>query len=70
MNYCTTHHMKDCEQEECLHFIPESELRNSNQPITCTRSPAAEGKVGMNDVSAWFSSSREEVTVILSSLPL
>ena len=65
VKYCTTHHMKDCEQEECLHFIPETELRNANQPITCTRSPAAVGKVGMNDFSAWFTSLREEVTVIL-----
>ena len=63
VKYCTTHHKKDCEQEECLHFIPESELRNANQPITCTRWPAAMDKVGINDFSAWFPSSREEVTV-------
>ena len=65
VKYCTTHHEKDCEQEECLHFIPESELRNADQPITCTSSPAAVGKVGLNYFSAWFPSSREEVTVIL-----
>ncbi|XP_044166110.1 uncharacterized protein LOC114967473 [Acropora millepora] len=41
IKYCTTHDTQDCEQEECLHFIPESELRNANQPITCTRWPAA-----------------------------
>ena len=64
VKYCTTHHKQDCEQEECLHFIPESELRNANQPITCTRLPAAVDKVGINDYSAWFPSSREEVTVI------
>ena len=64
VKYCTTHHKQDCEQEECLHFIPESELRNANQPITCTRLPAAVDKVDINDFSAWFPSSREEVTVI------
>ena len=61
VKYCTTHHKKDCEHEECLHFIPGSELRNVNRPITCTRSPAAVDKVGINDFSAWFPNSREEV---------
>ena len=64
VKYCATHHKQDCEQEECLHFIPGSELRNANQPITCTRSPAAVDNVGINDFSAWFPSSREEVTVV------
>ena len=64
VKYCTTHHEQDCQQEECLHFIPESKLRNADQPITCTRSLAAVSKVGMNYFSAWFPSSREEVTVI------
>ena len=64
VKYCTTHHKQDCNREECLHFIPGSELRNANQPITCTRSPAAVDKVGMNDFSVWFPSLREEVTVI------
>ena len=64
VKYCTTHHKQDCEQEECLHFIPGSELHNANKPITCTRSPAAVDKVGMNDFSAWFPRSREKVTVI------
>ena len=64
VKYCTTHHKQDCKREECLHFIPGSELRNANQPITCTRSPAAVDKVGFRHFSAWFPSSREEVTVI------
>ena len=64
VKYCTTHHKQDCEQEECLHFIPGSELRNANQPITCTRSPATVDKVDINDFSAWFPSLREEVAVI------
>ena len=64
VKYCTTHHKQDCKREECLHFIPGSELRNANQPITCTRSPAAVDKVGLSHFSAWFPSSREEVTVI------
>ena len=41
VNYCPSHQKEDCEREECLHFIPESELRNLNQHITCTRSAVA-----------------------------
>ncbi|XP_067047077.1 uncharacterized protein [Acropora muricata] len=62
VKYCTTHLKYNCERDECLHFIPESELRNANQPVTCTRSPGAVDKVGMNDFSVWFPSLREETT--------
>ena len=63
VDYCDTHHKKDCGQEECLHFIPESELRNLNQHITCTRSAVAvNNKVYTKKFTAWFASPREEVT--------
>ena len=62
VKYCPTHHKQDCEREECLHFIPESELRNASQAITCTRSAVAvDNKVCIKDFSAWFASPREEV---------
>ena len=65
VSYCKTHHKQDCEREECLHFIPKSELPISNQPITCTRSAVAvNNKVCIKDFSAWFASPREEVTVV------
>ena len=67
VNYCRTHHKQDCEREECLHFIPESELRNVNQHITCTRSAVAvNNKVYTKDFTAWFASPCEEVTVVFS----
>ena len=66
VNYCPIHHKQDCEREECLHFISESELRNANQSITCTRSPVAvNNKVYMKDFSAWFVGPSGEVTVVL-----
>ena len=65
---CLTHHKQDCEQEECLHFIPESELRNSNQHITCTRSAVAvNNKVCTKKFTAWIPSPREEVNYTLLS---
>ncbi|XP_044171704.1 LOW QUALITY PROTEIN: uncharacterized protein LOC114948667 [Acropora millepora] len=63
VDYCDTHHKEDCEQEECLHFIPESELRKSNQHIICTRSAVAvDNTVYSKDFTAWFASPREETT--------
>ena len=67
VNYCSTHHKQDCEREECLHFIPESELRNVNQHITCTRSAVAvNNKVYTKDFTAWFASPCQEVTVVFN----
>ena len=66
VDYCDTHHKKDCEQEECLHFIAESELRNSNQHVICTRSAiAVDNKVYSKDFTVWFGNPREEVTYTL-----
>ncbi|XP_015775988.1 PREDICTED: uncharacterized protein LOC107354090 isoform X3 [Acropora digitifera] len=63
VNYCPIHHKQDCEREECLHFISESELRNADQSITCTRSPVAvNNKVYMKDFSAWFVGPSGEIT--------
>ena len=69
VDHCRTHHKQDCEQEECLHFIPESELRNLNQHIICTRSAVAvNNKVYSKDFSAWFASPHEEVIITYTLL--
>ena len=67
VNYCPTHQKQDCEREECLHFVPESELRNLNQHITCTRSAfAVDNKVYTKDFRAWFASPHQEVACTVS----
>ena len=54
---CQQHLKEDCEREECLHLIPESELRIANETITCTKSPTAlNNKVSIKDFSAWLGS--------------
>ena len=70
VNYCRTHHKQDCEREECLHFIPESELRNLNQHMTCTRSAVAvNNRVYAKDFTAWFASPCEKVSYTLLFFP-
>ncbi|XP_074628662.1 uncharacterized protein LOC141886412 [Acropora palmata] len=60
VEFCHTHGKNDCEREECLHFISESELRSANEFIICTRSPTAlNNKVCIKDFSAWLSSSQK-----------
>ncbi|XP_044169489.1 uncharacterized protein LOC114951217 [Acropora millepora] len=60
VEFCHTHGKNDCEREECLHFISESELRSANEFITCTRSPTAlNNKVCIKDFSAWLNSSQK-----------
>ena len=62
VEFCHTHSKNDCEREECLHFISESELRSANEFIICTRSPTAlNNKVCMKDFSAWRSSSQKVI---------
>ena len=68
VDYCDTHHKEDCEQEECLHFIPESELRNKH--VTCTRSAVAvNNKVCTKKFTAWFGSPHEEVSHTILCFP-
>lgn len=41
VDYCQSHNVFGCKQEECLHFWSESQLRDCQGPIICTKSAAA-----------------------------
>ena len=57
VKHCDAHDKDDCEREECLHFISESELRSANKPISCPWSATEQSmKVSTEDFSAWFGS--------------
>ena len=62
VSYCRTHRTKDCKQEECLHFWPESELCSEKKIIGCTRSAVAKmNRVLVKDFEPWFSPMRNQV---------
>ncbi len=42
VNYCHSHKMPGCSQEECLHFVSDSELHECQQFFICTR-PGVQG---------------------------
>ncbi|KAL9956222.1 hypothetical protein ACROYT_G037669 [Oculina patagonica] len=61
VNYCRNHHLKDCKQEECLHFFSESELCKSKEIIMCTRSATAQdNRVQVKQFAPWFAFSPEK----------
>ena len=52
VKYCDTHCQDDCQRDECLHFILESDLRNANEPIPCPWSATEQNfKVCIEDFS-------------------
>ena len=62
VSYCRTHRTKDCKQEECLHFWPESELCSEKKIIGCTRSAVAKmNRVLVETFEPWFSPMRNQV---------
>ena len=62
-NYCCKNHKQwCCEQEECLHFLSESDLRKAKEFIKCRRCPTAESdKVHVKRFAPWFETSDEQV---------
>ena len=66
--FCHIHRRNDCEREECLHFIPESELRTAIESITCNRSATTlNNKVCIKDFSAWLGSCQKVIDSINNS---
>ena len=65
VRYCQNHGTKKCKEEECLHFLCESELRRSaGEKIVCTKDPFAENlKVQVEMFAPWFASSTEQVCI-------
>ncbi|XP_078377174.1 uncharacterized protein LOC144660431 isoform X1 [Oculina patagonica] len=55
VNHCRSHKVRGCKQEECLHFWSESQLRECQEPIICTKSAVAEDyRVPVKIFGHWF----------------
>ena len=61
VKFCHTHGKDDCEREECLHFIPESELRSAESIICHMSATAQNSKVSIEDFAAWFGSCQKVI---------
>ena len=63
---CKSHHVNGCRQEQCLHFLSESELRNSPEPITCRKSAFVNNStVQVTLFTHWFAFLDDEVNYCL-----
>ena len=60
VGHCRNHDAQQCKEEECLHFLAESEVRKNR--IICTNSPFAPNpKVQVKQFTPWFPSQIEQV---------
>ncbi len=61
-NHCRNHNVRGCKQEECLHFWSESQLRECQEPIICTKSAVAgDYRVPIKLFRPWFEFVDEQV---------
>ena len=66
VNYCRTHRAQVCKQEECLHFLTESQLCNATS-VSCTKSAVAKNnRVQIEQFAPWLLSQRNQVNNIKS----
>ena len=62
VDYCDMHQTLDCKQEECLHFLSESELCASKGEIFCIKSVSVQNnRINAEYWTPWFSSQDEQV---------
>ena len=53
---CHNHYVRRCKDEKCLHFWSESELRDCQEPLICTRSAVVDDyRVPVKLMGVWFS---------------
>ena len=61
VSLCPQHHGESCKQEECLHFISESDLSDEKQ-VVCTNSDAVlDNRIHAEQFAPWISSGKEKV---------
>ncbi|KAL9967685.1 hypothetical protein ACROYT_G025970 [Oculina patagonica] len=54
VEHCRNHNVRGCKQEECLHFWSESQLRECQEPIICTKSVVSgKCRVSFNIFGHW-----------------
>ena len=67
VSFCTQHYEENCKQEECLHFILESDLGNKTAQVFCPKSATArDNRIQAEDFAPWTSPSEEKVRKMVS----
>ncbi|XP_078380647.1 uncharacterized protein LOC144663539 isoform X2 [Oculina patagonica] len=62
VHYCQDHAVKDCKQEQCLHFWSEAELQSGQQ--FCGRSAiAGDPRLNLQQIAPWFAFLEEQQVI-------
>ena len=62
VDYCSTHHVRGCKEEQCFHFLSESELCGTEEPVICTKSASAQNiGIQVMKFAPWFATPRQQV---------
>ena len=70
VDYCHSHDVEGCKEEQCLHFLAESEIYNAKQPLFCTKSASAHTtEVQVMQFAPWFDSSGQQVNNLTPTVP-
>ncbi|PFX12864.1 putative serine/threonine-protein kinase pats1 [Stylophora pistillata] len=62
VSFCTQHFIENCEQEDCLHFISESDFDNKTPQVLCKKfATAQDNRIQAEDFAPWISLSEDKV---------
>ena len=61
VSFCPRHRKESCMQEECLHFISESDLGDEKQAVCTNSATALDNSIHAEQFALWISSGKEKV---------
>ena len=62
VNFCRVHATQGCKQEECIHFLSETQLCDVEKVICCTKSAVAQrNRVDIKQFAPWLTPPRNQV---------
>ena len=70
VDYCHSHDVEGCKEEQCLHFLAVAEIYNAKQPLFCTKSASAHTtEVQVMQFAPWFDPSGQQVNNLTPTVP-
>ena len=61
VSFCPQHDKESCEQEDCLHFISESDLKNEKEAVCTYSETTLDNSIYVEQFAPWISSGKEKV---------
>ena len=61
VSFCPQHDKESCEQEDCLHFISESDLKDEKEAVCTYSETTLDNSIYVEQFAPWISSGKEKV---------